>query len=698
MIETGRPDSLGSHWDGQGVNFALYSAAAEAVELCLFDSDNRQQQCYRLPDQRDGTWFGYLPGCEPGQRYGYRVHGPWAPSEGLRFNPSKLLIDPYARILDGSFAWSGSVFDFDLSTLNGAGPLQPNLTDSAGSVPKCVVSGMVPAVPAMQTPIPWPDTVIYEANVRGYTMSHPDIPEQERGRFRGMSNGKILQYLKALGITSLELMPVHTFIDEAFLVGRGLRNFWGYNSVNFFTPASRYAHQDATGEFREMVNAIHDAGIEVILDVVYNHTGEGDGQGPALSFKGIDNLSYYRTEPGHPDRYINDTGCGNTLNVDHPRVQDLVLDSLVYWHSEMAVDGFRFDLAPVLGRSAHGFDPQHALLHRINDHPELLQAKLIAEPWDPGPDGYQLGQFPSRWAEWNDRYRDTVRRFWRGEKGRLSSLARHLHGSSDIFEASGRAPQASINFITSHDGFTLKDLVSYEKRHNEANGEQNRDGHAHNFSSNHGVEGETDKQAINTLRRQQSLNMLATLLLSKGTPMLLAGDEFGNSQMGNNNAYAQDNEMGWVDWAGRESNPGFWEQVQAVLRLRRMLPHLAKSTYLHGQVRNDAGWHDIEWLGTTGKRMNFNQWQNDQALTLLLPGMDATSVADHHTQGVTPVAVAMMFNATEKPLDFHLPAMSGDAAWEVVFHSKKMPPPQADSLLWRLYPRSFACALAHQHE
>jgi len=690
MIQTGRPDRLGSHWDGQGVNFALYSPAAEVVELCLFDADNRQVQSFHLPDQADGTWYGYLPGCEPGQRYGYRVHGAWLPAQGLRFNPSKLLIDPYARALDGSFEWSGAVFDFDLSTLNGAGPLLPNQTDSASSIPKCVVTGEIPCLKPMQPRIPWSETVIYEANVRGYTMTHPDIPENERGRFRGLSNGKILEYLKALGITSLELMPVHTFIDEAFLVGRGLRNFWGYNSINFFTPASRYAHQDAPAEFREMVNAIHDAGIEVILDVVYNHTGEGDAQGPSLSFKGIDNLAYYRTEPGHPDRYINDTGCGNTLNVDHPCVQALVLDSLVYWHRDMAVDGFRFDLAPVLGRTAHGFDPQHSLLQGINEHPNLVEAKLIAEPWDPGPGGYQLGQFPSRWSEWNDRYRDSVRRFWRSETGQLSSFARHLHGSSDIFEANARSPQASINFVSSHDGFTLHDLVSFEKRHNEANGEQNRDGHSHNFSSNHGVEGETENETVNKLRRQQRLNLLATLLLSKGTPMLLGGDEFGNSQLGNNNAYAQDNEIGWLNWEELETDPDFLHQVQGLLRLRRELPHLAKNSYLHGREQNKNGWHDIEWLNPAGKRMKFHQWSNDRALTLLLPNMDAPSEVDRNS---IPIAVALMFNATDELLRFNLPGMTKEGDWRLVFHSTEIPPSQASPESWDLSSRSITCAL-----
>jgi glycogen operon protein len=600
------------------------------------------------------------------------------------------LIDPYARQLDGVFHCSGAVFDYDLSTLNGAGPLQPNLTDSAASVPKCVVTGNAPPRKAQPPKIPWTETVIYEANVRGYTMCHPDIPEHERGRFRGMANGKILEYLRALGITSLELLPVHSYIDEAFLVGRGLKNFWGYNSINFFSPHSPYANQDAVSEFREMVDAIHDSGIEVILDVVYNHTGEGDGQGPSLSFRGIDNLAYYRTEPDDPHRYVNDTGCGNTLNVDHPHVQALVLDSLVYWHKDMAVDGFRFDLAPVLGRTTNGFDPQHDLLQQINGHAELKTVKLIAEPWDPGPQGYQLGQFPPRFAEWNDRYRDTLRKFWRGESNMLSSLAKHLHGSADIFEASGRPPQASINFITSHDGFTLQDLVSYEKRHNEANGENNEDGHGHNFSCNHGTEGVASDAAINQLRRMQRLNMLASLLLSKGTPMLLAGDEFGNTQGGNNNAYAQDNETGWLDWNGLESDPEFLLQVQSLLRLRRELPHLHKEVYPHGHGISEAGWHDIEWLNPIGKRMKFHQWHNSHALTLLLNDMDDAGRRSNPTTG-HPRAVAMMFNAADEAVGFSLPRMLNEAGWKLAFSSGQIQDLHQGQ--WVLPARSVACAL-----
>jgi glycogen operon protein len=504
---------------------------------------------------------------------------------------------------------------------------------------------------------------------------------------------KILEYLNALGVTSLELMPVHSMIDEGFLVGQGLRNFWGYNSINFFTPEARYASGDAVTEFREMVNAIHDAGIEVIMDVVYNHTGEGGARGPTLSFRGIDNLAYYRVDPENPGHYINDTGCGNTLNADHQRVQDMVVDSLIYWHRDMGVDGFRFDLAPILGRSMLGFDPSHDLLQRINDDPCLSASRLIAEPWDPGPGGYQLGQFPSHWMEWNDRYRDKVRRFWRGDEDQLSGLAKRLHGSSDIFEASGRPPQASVNFVTSHDGFTLHDLVSYERRHNEANGEDNRDGHAHNFSINHGVEGETEEPEINQLRRRQRLNILGTLLLSKGTPMLLAGDEFGNTQHGNNNAYAQDNETGWLNWDGVKDDPDFLQQVRDLIRLRSKMPHTKRSTYPHGADHNHDGLRDIEWLNPEGKRMREEQWHSGKALTLFFPEMKDSRPDDgnHRQEGL--VAVAIMLNAAAKPCDFHLPEIAQTGRWSLAFYSSEATPPQCGAGAWSLLSRSMACAL-----
>lgn len=691
MIQAGSPEQLGASWDGQGVNFALFSSAAQAIELCLFDAAGQQVQCFRLPDNHGGVWSGYLPGCEPGQRYGYRAHGPWAPASGLRFNPSKLLIDPYAQALEGSFQWAGAVYDFDHSTAGHA--VQPNRTDSAAFIPKCIVTGPAATPRASRPSIPWSETIIYEANVRGYTMRHPDIPESERGKFSGMSNGKILEYLKALGITSLELMPVHAMIDEGFLVGRGLRNFWGYNSINFFTPEARYTDRDAGREFREMVDAIHEAGIEVILDVVYNHTGEGGGKGPTLCFRGIDNLCYYRTDPEDPGIYINDTGCGNTINADHPRVQALIRDSLVYWHRSMGVDGFRFDLAPVLGRSSRGFNPSHDLLRLINDAPGLSAAKLIAEPWDPGPGGYQLGQFPSRWAEWNDRYRDTLRQFWCGEKDQLSSLAKRLHGSSDIFESSGRPPQASINFVTSHDGYTLRDLVSYESRNNHANGEDNVDGHAHNFSCNHGVEGETRDAGVNKLRRRQRINLLATLLLSKGTPMLLAGDEFGNSQSGNNNAYAQDNETGWLDWSGMAGDPDFFSRVQALIKLRGRMPHTKRTSYPHGSDPDGDGLRDIEWLHPSGGRMQAAQWHSEFALTLFFPEMEGSRPAGQEYARNDLVAVAIMLNAAAEPRNFSLPELPRSGAWSLAFHSAEHAPPQADPGVWSLSSRSMACAL-----
>ncbi len=688
MIEEGSPHCLGARCDAGGAHFAVYSSGAEAVELCLFDADGRQT-CYTLPGETDGVWHGYLPGCQQGQRYGYRVHGPWAPGSGLRFNPSKLLIDPYARSLEGSFRWSGALYDYDRTSPGDA--LQPNLTDSAPYMPKCLVTGPDEAWSGSRPHIPWEEAIIYEANVRGYTMMHPDIPDKERGKFRGLSNGRILEYLKALGITSLELMPVHEMIDEGFLIGRDLRNFWGYNSINFFTPEKSYADQDAVGEFREMVNAIHDAGIEVILDVVYNHTGEGGGNGPTLSFRGIDNLSYYRTEPDDPGRYINDTGCGNTINNDHPRVQAMVLDSLVYWHRHMGVDGFRFDLAPILGRTQTGFDPAHALLHKISDEPELAGARLIAEPWDPGPGGYQLGQFPPRWAEWNDNYRDTIRRFWRGDQGQLPTLARRLHGSADIFESSGRPPQASINFVTSHDGYTLYDLVSYEQRHNEANGEDNRDGHQHNFSSNYGVEGETRDADIKRLRRKQSMNMLATLLMSKGTPMLLAGDELGNSQRGNNNAYAQDNETGWIDWSGLDKDPLFLEQVRKLIALRGKMAHTRRASYLHGLDDDGDGWRDIEWLQPAGKRMFEHHWQEDLAITVLFPD---SSTADE----LASPAVAIMMNAGHTERDFKLPQLSPQGSWEIVFNSAEDRPAETGKRSWVLPAQALVCALYQKTE
>jgi glycogen operon protein len=648
MLEKGNYSRLGSTPGHGGVNFAIYSGSAEAVELCLFDADGRETVRHFMPGQHNSVWHGFLPGCEAGQRYGYRVHGPWSPEKGLRHNPAKLLIDPYAHRLSGAFQWNPSVFDFDPGSENGDWVI--NESDSAPYVPKSVIETSPHGSPFNRPAVPWSSAVIYEANVRGYTMRHPDIPEDQRGRFLGMSNGQILEHLRALGVTSLELMPVHTMIDEDFLNQKGLRNFWGYNNIQFFTPEARFGGKDPVAEFREMVNTIHEAGIEVILDVAYNHTGEGGADGPTLSLKGIDNQAYYRSVPGEPGRYVNDTGCGNTLNTDHIRAQNLVLDSLRYWHRDMGVDGFRFDLATILGRTRHGFSKRHSLLDRIGSEPELEGAKLIAEPWDTGPGGYQLGRFPVEWAEWNDQYRDSVRRFWRGDKDQDSEFARRIHGSADLFEASGRNPPASINFITAHDGYTLMDVVSYERRHNQANGEDNRDGHAHNFSCNHGVEGATDDPDIQRIRRQQRLNMLATLLLSQGTPMLLGGDEFGNSQAGNNNAYAQDNKTGWLDWSGLEEDPEFMWSVRELVRLRNRLPLLRQARYIHGRMPTDSGWCDITWLHPDARPMLPQDWNSSRQLALVFSAHE-----DQKDSSPVVEAVAILFNASDEDVEFALP-------------------------------------------
>ena len=647
MIENGDYSRLGATALEGGVNFALYASQADAVELCLFDEAGETTARHFMPAQHNGVWNGFVPGCRPGQRYGYRVHGPWDPVQGLRHNPAKLLLDPYARRLEGRFRWSHALFDYDVSKPD---EWIRSDADSAADVPFCVVEDGGTCFLFRRPVVPWSSAVVYEANVRGYTMRHPDIPEEERGRFRGMCNAKILEYLKALGITSLELMPVHTRVDEQFLVEKGLRNFWGYNSIQFFTPEGRLGASDPVGEFREMVNAIHDAGIDVILDVAYNHTAEGNERGPSLSFRGIDNQAYYRLAPGQPQHYINDTGCGNTLNTEDIRAQNLVLDSLRYWHAEMGVDGFRFDLATVLGRSRHGFSKSHALLSRISSDPTLESARLIAEPWDPGPGGYQLGRFPAGWSEWNDKFRDSVRRFWRGDDDQDSEFARRIHGSADLFETSGRTPTASVNLVSAHDGFTLMDTVSYEKRHNQANGEKNRDGHRHNFSCNCGVEGPTDEPEINDLRRRQRLNMLATLLFSQGVPMLLGGDEFGNSQSGNNNAYAQDNETGWLDWTGADADPGFLQSVKDLVHIRHRFPLLRQPRFIHGRMPTDTGWCDIAWLHPDGRPMLARDWNSGRVLALVYsnhPDQKDDSPINH--------AVAVLFNASKNDVEFELP-------------------------------------------
>ena len=672
MIEPGFADRLGPSPDEDGTNFALYSSVAERVELCLFDAAGRQTACHDLPGCDDGAWHGYLPGCGNGQRYGFRVHGPFDPERGLRCNPSKLLVDPYARRLDGEFRWDDAVFD-------------SNDQDSAACVPFSVVTPVGQAAEDPGPRIPWEESIFYECNVRGYTMRHPAVDEADRGKFSGLSNKKVIEYIKALGVTSVELMPVHAFIDEHHLVQQDLRNLWGYNSISFFAPMPRYANGEADVELRDLVRSLHDAGLEVILDVAYNHTGEADGNGPTIGFRGIDNLTYYRTLPDDPATYVNDTGCGNTLNVEHPRVRQIVLDSLAYFSETMGIDGFRFDLATILGRRHHGFSKGHPLLLDISNDDRLADTKLIAEPWDPGPGGYQLGNFPPRWSEWNDIYRDGVRQFWRGDHGKSGVLARRLHGSSDIFEASGRGPLASVNFVTAHDGFTLRDSVSYVNRHNEANGEDNRDGHAHNYSCNYGVEGDSDDADIMRQRRRHSLNLLGTLLMSQGTPMLLAGDEFGNSQQGNNNAYAQDNEIGWLDWSGLDDESRLHALVRQLVRLRRDTPLLRLPQYVHGTLERSDGSVRIDWINQFGDTKQEAEWAHSRAFT---------KVITHSRHDGGKSAVAIIVNAHDHKAEMRLSRGEARYPWRVAFCSARQNPRLDESGRVTVAARSIALLLA----
>jgi isoamylase len=683
VIRPGSEESLGATWDGAGVNFALFSEHAEAVEVCLFNKAGHETDRHLLPERLDGVWNGFLPNCRPGQHYGYRVHGAYDPAAGLRFNPNKLLLDPYARELSGSLKWSAEIFGFDSSQSDGNG--EASTSDSAPFVPKAIVQGRSEP-PQPYSRIPWEETIIYEAHVRGYTMRHPNVPAGDRGTFRGMRNKEVLRYLKALGITTIELMPIHAFVDEQFLSKLGLRNYWGYNSLGFFVPEPRYLGGGPIAEFREMVNAIHDAGLEVVLDVVFNHTAEGNELGPTLSFCGIDNRTYYRLQPEDLSDYVNDTGCGNTINIDHPRVRQLVLDCLRYWVTEMGIDGFRFDLAPVLGRSAAGYDREHVFFEELGSDPVLKNVKLIAEPWDVGPGGYQLGNFPSGWAEWNDKYRDTIRRFWRGDESTLGEFASAYLGSAALFDKNGSGPWASINFVTSHDGYTANDVVSYENRHNESNGEDNQDGHQHNFSSNYGVEGPTADAEINAIRRRQSLNLLATVLLSQGTPMLLAGDEFRNSQAGNNNAYAQDNEIGWLDWSGLEDDPDFQRQIETLIRLRRSIPLFRRGKHLHGETKTAEGFSDIEWLGANGSRLAENRWNEAMTITILLSDARGARANAADVQ-----AAAFVFNADETAKDRQLPRVSSSGSWYEVFSSGANISIKSNPTTIKIEARSCAC-------
>jgi glycogen operon protein len=665
-VREGMPYPKGATWDGKGVNFALFSAHATKVELCVFDSTGKAElERIELPEYRDEIWHGYVPDLGPGTIYGYRVHGPYAPEAGHRFNPNKLVLDPYARAHIGSLTWDPAVFGYKVG--DAQGDLSFDERDSAPFMPKCVV--VDPDFDwkreKVWRPVPWDRTIVYEAHVRGFTKLHPGVPERERGTFCGFASKAVIDHVKSLGITTIELLPIHTFINDSFLLERKLTNYWGYNSIGFFAPDPRYAADPAKTlqEFKEMVARFHDAGLEVILDVVYNHTAEGNELGPTLSFKGIDNASYYRLAENQR-HYINDTGTGNTLNLSHPRVIQMVCDSLRYWVQDMHVDGFRFDLGTILAREPSGFDTHNGFMKAVMQDPLLGAVKLIAEPWDCGPGGYQVGGFPPGWAEWNDKYRDTVRDFWRGE-ATPAALAPRLCGSPDIFSHRGRQPWASVNFITAHDGFTLNDWATYNDKHNDANGEENKDGHSHNRSWNHGVEGPTEDAGINGLRKRQMKNMLATLLLSQGTPMLLAGDEFARTQQGNNNAYCQDNDISWVHWSDDDRTQRMITFVQRLTGLRHRYPILRRNRFLSGVYSEELGVKDLTWISATGADLSEADWNdaNVRCFGMLLDGRAQASGIKRRGHEAT---LLIVFNAWQDVVKFTLPEAPGGAKWSLL--------------------------------
>ena len=665
--EAGSAYPLGPHWDGRGVNFALFSANATRVELCLFDRAGKRELARAdLTEQTDEVWHCYLPDARPGLLYGYRVHGPYEPHNGHRFNANKLLIDPYARALYGAFHWSDAHYGYRVGS--NREDLSFDRRDNARGMPKCRVVDTAFSWEEDRRPrTPWSETIIYECHVRGLTMAHDQtIPTPLRGTFAALGSPAMIDYLVKLGVTAVELLPVHAIADERHLVKRGLRNFWGYNSIGFFAPEPRYLATGMLSEFKTMVRCLHDAGIEVILDVVYNHTAEGNHTGPTLSFRGIDNASYYRLMPDNRRFYVDDTGTGNTLNVSHPRVLQLVMDSLRYWVQEMHVDGFRFDLCTTLAREANGYDPGSGFLDAVRQDPVLSQTKLIAESWDIGPGGYQVGNFPPGWTEWNDKYRDCLRRYWRGDEAMLPELATRLAGSSDLFGKRSRRPWASVNFVTAHDGFTLADLVSYEEKHNEANGEDNRDGHSANYSCNYGVEGPTTDPEIQAVRWRQCRNFLASLLTSQGTPMLLAGDEFGRSQQGNNNAYCQDNPVGWVDW-GALSKEGerLLEFVRRTIALRKAHPAFRQPAFLHGSNATANGVKDIVWINPRGAEQTWDEWHDPGARCIGLQ-LSAPVRLPSGTLAAAGDVVLVVMNAGESVVPFTLPELPHAGNWELL--------------------------------
>ncbi|HKV54307.1 MAG TPA: glycogen debranching protein GlgX [Candidatus Binataceae bacterium] len=663
----GHPLPLGATWDGEGVNFSIFSEHAEKVELCLFDSRGRYEtERIALTSQTDQIWHCYLPEARPGLLYGYRVSGPYDPRRGMRFNSQKLLLDPYAKQIVGQLRSHDSLFGYR------PGSPRADLTidrrDSASAMPRCRVIDTAFSWGDDRPPrTSWHDTIIYEVHVKGFTHLHPEVPPALRGTYAGLATAPVIEHLKRLGVTAIELMPVHAF-DDRTLTDKGLRNYWGYNSLGFLAPDMRYSASGTVGEFRSMVKRLHSAGIEVILDVVYNHTAEGNHLGPTLSFRGIDNASYYRLAPDDFRYYMDFTGCGNTLNMTHPRVLQLIMDSLRYWATEMHVDGFRFDLASALARELYDVNRLSAFFEVVNQDPVLSRVKLIAEPWDLGEGGYQVGNFPPGWTEWNGKYRDAVRAYWKGDGGLIGELAYRLTGSSDLYERSGRRPSASINFITCHDGFTLADLVSYNDKHNEANCEENRDGESNNRSWNCGAEGPTDDPQVNALRARQQRNLLATLLLSQGVPMILGGDEFGRTQKGNNNAYCQDNDISWVNWELKPADRELLDFARRMLEIRRNHPSFRRRSFFQGRPIKGAGIKDITWINPDGREMTDEEWNQSSArcLGVALAG-GPIGEDDDFSRPLNDADFIMLLNSHHEKIDFALPELPSSAAWNVVF-------------------------------
>jgi isoamylase len=670
QVREGLAHPRGATWNGEGVNFALFSANATKVELCLFDDAGKEElQRIELPEFTNEIWHGYLKGLLPGTVYGFRVHGPYAPEQGHRFNPNKLLLDPYARLHVGTLKWDDACFGYTIGAKNG--DLSFDERDSAPFVPKSVVVDPQFEWKAntVRHPVPWSHSIVYELHVRGYTKTHPGVPENVRGTFAGLACKEVVEHIKSLGVTSIELLPVYTFVNDRPLLDRGLTNYWGYNTMGFFAPEPRYAADPKNGlrEFKNMISQYHDAGIEVILDVVYNHTAEGNELGPTLCFKGIDNVSYYRLQADNARYYVNDTGTGNTLNLSHPRVIQLVTDSLRYWNQETQVDGFRFDLGTILAREPGGFDHQSGFLKVCSQDPILDGVKLIAEPWDCGPGGYQVGEFPPGWSEWNDKFRDTVRDFWRSSAS-VAALAPILCASGDIFNHQGRKPWASLNFVTAHDGFTLNDLVSYNEKHNEANGENNQDGTSNNRSWNCGAEGPSDDPGISALRQKQMRNILGTLMLSQGLPMMVAGDEFARTQKGNSNAYCQDNDISWVDWSLAQKNVDLAKFVQTVIAIRNRYPVLRRNRFLTGSYNEELGVKDVTWLQSTGAQMTDEQWKdsNLHSIGMLIDGRaQPTGVRERGSDAT----VLLFFNGHHEAVGFTLPPTVEGDEWHLLLNT-----------------------------